>query len=54
MGDWMGSCVNVKLADGMGHFGQIPKCPITSVNLTSRSLFFNLEHMLKKVYRITF
>ena len=27
MGDWMGSCVDVKLADGMGHFGQMTEMP---------------------------
>ena len=36
MGDWMGSCVDVKLGEEMGHFGH----PIPSANLTSRSLFF--------------
>ena len=29
MGDWMGSCVDVKLGDGMGHFGQMTEMVIS-------------------------
>ena len=41
MGDWMGSCVDVQLGDGMGHFGQMTEMPHSLSYFNLEVLFFN-------------
>ena len=49
MGDWMGSCVDVKLGDGMSHFVQMTEMPHSLSKFNLEVLVFYFFYFLTHV-----